>query len=115
MLRGHKRIEKQNFERRVVFKKGSQEIGFVPRSSFLQPAFGILERPQNIVEMNNNSLFQEWQDLEEQVQHIASGLADVAGVHEQKIIVIERLEQIFFDVLNALCQNFAGIFVASIQ
>src|SRR3954449_8587474 len=64
MLRGHKRIEKQNFESRVVLKKGSQEIGFVPRSSFLQPAFGILERPQNIVEMNNNSLFQEWQDLE---------------------------------------------------
>ena len=78
MLHGHERIEKQNFESRVVLKKGSQKVGFVPRSAFVQPDFGILERPENIMEMSDHSLLQQRQNLEEQVQHIASGLADVA-------------------------------------
>ena len=58
MVRLQESVEKDDFEVVVELEKCAQEIAFVPCASLIDPFFGILEREEHIMEMNQDACFQ---------------------------------------------------------
>jgi hypothetical protein len=66
----NKGIEQLHLKRIVVLKKCSQQIGFIPRSPFIDPVKRVFERIENVMQVNIDTAFQAGKQFKKDEIHI---------------------------------------------
>ncbi len=102
---GHERIEIHDLESVVELQKGPQKISFIPGIALQQLFLWILERPQNVVKMDDDSGIQDGKDIEKDECHVAPDLDDVRRINEQDVTLAKIPKQIERSILNRLAND----------
>ena len=102
----HPVVEHQHLPGAAVGQERTQGVELVPAAEMVdQPFSRILERPEDVVEVDDDARPQARQDLEELVLDVAAGLQDVARIDEQHVVRLERVVQREGNLLDRLRQQ----------
>jgi hypothetical protein len=85
----------------IVLQEGPQEVRFRPCPSFVNPFFRVLERVENIMQMNIYSLLKTRKNLEEESINVAIHFTYVRRVNEENIVCLKRVKHPEVKILNA--------------
>jgi len=78
-----------------------EEILLVPKATLVEnPLRRILQREEDVVDMNHNPRRELGEHLEVQVVHIAAGLRDMRGVNKKDVASPELIEEPWPDILD---------------
>src|SRR3989442_10414671 len=86
------RIEEHHGKCVVVLKEGPQEVRLVPGPALEHPRPRVFERVEDVVHVDVDSAPETRQDLKHQVVDVAPDLADMRGVDEENVRVLELFE-----------------------
>src|SRR5216117_1234777 len=109
------RGEESDLENTVVLEKGPKHVGLVPRPPLVDPLLRIFEGVEHVVEVNEHSAGEPWQNPEEDMIDVAVHLGDVRRVDEEDVPGSERLEALERYLLEAGRHNLDPLLVAGLE
>src|SRR6185312_6633300 len=78
-------VEQLDAECAVERQECPQQVCLGPATALAEPAFGVFEGPEDVVDVDEDAVGEAGEDFEEQQVDVAAGFADVGGVDEQDV------------------------------
>ncbi len=96
-------------------RNARSDVGLGPRPALPHPVGRVLEREEDVVDVDPHARAEPGEHLEQQVVHVRARPGHVRRVHEQHVAGAERLEHVGRDVLDRLAVDRDAVLVVRSQ